>query len=80
MSDDSLFCVNAKGEISCSRHPDSWDSQCGGCEFASAMERGRQKGLAKVRQLAFTYLQDGLTPEEAAAKAKENYYRLAELI
>ena len=44
------------------------------------MERGRQKGLAKVRQLAFTYLQDGLTPEEAAAKAKENYYRLAELI
>lgn len=80
MSDDSLFRVNDNGQISCARHPDSWDPQCGMCNLASAMERGRQRGLERVRQLAFTYLQDGLTPEEAAAKAKDNYYRLAELI
>lgn len=74
-----MFHRNAKGEISCGTHPDSYDLKCGICDIASAMESGRRKGEAKIHELAFTYLNDGLSPEEAEAKARENYRRLAEI-
>jgi len=74
-----MFHVNAKGQISCGNHPDSYALNCGICDIASAMESGRRKGEAKIHELAFTYLKDGLTPEEAEAKARDAYRRLGEI-
>ena len=74
-----MFHRNQKGEISCHLHPDSYDMKCGICDLASAVESGRQKREAKIYELAFIYLKDGLTPEEAEAKARDAMDRLSEI-
>lgn len=80
MSDKPIFRTNANGEIFCATHFGSYDMKCGICALAGAAERGRQKGEQNIRDLVFTYLKDGLTPEEAATKARENYTRLAQVL
>lgn len=79
--DDYPIAVRGKnGSWTCPRHPDSYDMKCGLCDIASHIERGRQKAESRIHELAFTYLKDGMTPEDAEAKARDAYWRLSKII
>ena len=81
VGDDTPIAIRGKkGNWTCPRHPDSYDMNCGLCDIASHIERGRLKVESNIHKLAFTYLKDGMTPEDAEAKARENYCRLTSII
>jgi hypothetical protein len=68
-----------KGNWTCPHHPNSYDVKCGMCDMAASFEKGRLFHEARKTELAFTYLKDGLTPEEANVKAETNYALLYDI-